>query len=108
MDRRTIGAILLMMAIAVAPALFLKKPARNAGAGQRASGADTTLVADSAKSLQPSPDQAALPRQDSSHVSRTPAPSGGASAMAPEDTVLVTSPLYRYGVSTRGARLIQA
>ena len=108
MDRRTIGAILLMMAIAVAPALFLKKPARNAAAGQRGSGADTTLVADTTKALQPSPDQVTLPRQDSASAGRTPAPSGGAGAVAPEDTVLVTSPLYRYGVSTRGARLIQA
>jgi YidC/Oxa1 family membrane protein insertase len=107
MDRRTIGAILLMMAIAVAPALFLKKPARNAAAGQRGSGADTTLVADSTKALPPSPAQDTLGRQDSSHVGRTPAPTG-AGAVAPEDTVLVTSPLYRYGVSTRGARLIQA
>jgi YidC/Oxa1 family membrane protein insertase len=108
MDRRTIGAILLMMAIAVAPALFLKKPARNAAAGQRGSGADTTLVADSTKALPPSPAQDTLLQQDSSHVGRTPAPSGGAGAVSPEDTVLVTSPLYHYGVSTRGARLIQA
>jgi YidC/Oxa1 family membrane protein insertase len=108
MDRRTIGAILLMMAIAVAPALFLKKPARNAAAGQRGSGADTTLVADSTKALPPSPAQDTLLRQDSSHVGRTPAPSGGAGAVSPEGTVLVTSPLYHYGVSTRGARLIQA
>src|SRR6185295_3581988 len=107
MDRRTIGAILLMMAIAVAPALFLKKPARNAAAGQRGSGADTTVVADTTKALPPSPDQVTLPRQDSASVGRTAAPSGGAGAVAPEDTVLVTSPLYRYGVSTRGARLIQ-
>ncbi|MFL5473245.1 MAG: membrane protein insertase YidC [Gemmatimonadales bacterium] len=108
MDRRTIGAILLMMAIAVAPALFLKKPARNAAAGQRGSGADTTLAADTTKALPPSPDQVTLPRQDSASVGRTAAPSGGAGAVAHEDTVLVTSPLYRYGVSTRGARLIQA
>ena len=108
MDRRTIGAILLMMAIAVAPALFLKKPARNAAAGQRGSGVDTTLVADSTKALPTSPAQDTLPRQDSSRVGRTPAPAGGAGAVSDEDTVLVTSPLYRYGVSTRGARLIQA
>jgi len=104
MDRRTIGAILLMMAIAVAPALFLKKPARGAAAGQR----DTTLVADSARGLRPSPDRVTLPRQDSATVGRTAAPPGGAAAAPSEDTVHVISPLYRYGVSTRGARLIQA
>jgi hypothetical protein len=31
MDRRTVWAILLMMVIAVAPALFLKKPASRVG-----------------------------------------------------------------------------
>ena len=108
MDRRTIGAILLMMAIAVAPALFLKKPARSAAVGQRGSGADTTLVADSARGLRPSPDRVTPPRQDSATAGRTAVPPGGAAAAPSEDTVQVISPLYRYGVSTRGARLIQA
>ncbi len=40
MDRRTIWAILLMMAIAIAPAIFMKqKPA-----GQRGSGADSLAL----------------------------------------------------------------
>ena len=47
MDRRTIWAILLMMAIAVTPALFLKKPnasaARGGAAGQRGGGAGKTV-----------------------------------------------------------------
>src|SRR5829696_6781856 len=111
MDRRTIWAILLMMVIAVVPALFLKKPsastARGGAAGQRGSGADTTLVADSAKAVQPAPERATPPSQDSAATVRTaPPPSGPAAPLS--DTITITSPLYRYGVSTRGARLVQA
>jgi YidC/Oxa1 family membrane protein insertase len=103
MDRRTIWAILLMMVIAVAPALLLKKPAPRPAAPDADSAAvapgvvpDSPAVArdaDSAPRLQPAPE---APRD------RTVAPS------AAEDTVRVTSPLYTYGFSTRGARLVQA
>jgi YidC/Oxa1 family membrane protein insertase len=102
MDRRTVWAILIMMVIAVAPALFLKKPAPRPGTpGAR----DTATVApgpaapsaagaaDSAPRLQPVADSL----------------SGQASATAAgEDTVRVTSPLYSYGFSIRGARLVEA
>src|SRR3954468_7219243 len=109
MDRRTIGAILLMMAIAVAPALFLKKPARSAAAGQRGSRADTTLVPDSSlQGRQPTPDRVSPPKQDRVAQDRTAPLPGGPAAAPSEDTIQVTSSLYRYGVSTRGARLIQA
>ncbi|CAN5703427.1 membrane protein insertase YidC [soil metagenome] len=108
MDRRTVWAILLMMAIAVAPALFLKKPAPGPGGPT-----DTLSVAppDTA------PARTGRPAVSASDVPR-PVPSdsaAGAAATGPgplpasgEDTVRVTSPLYTYGVSTRGATLIQA
>ena len=102
MDRRTIWAILIMMVIAVAPALFLKKPApRPAGreAGDTAAvtpsptGSSAAGAADSSPRLQPVADssqaQAAMPA-------------------APGDTVRVTSPLYTYGFSPRGATLVEA
>jgi YidC/Oxa1 family membrane protein insertase len=123
MDRRTIWAILLMMAIAIAPAIFMKKPTapapRGGAAGQRGSGADTSAL----PSRPPAADTRIGPvAQD---TSRTQAPrdsaSKGAAAPQPtrpeatrpvgarvDDTVYVTSPLYRYGINTRGARLVEA
>jgi YidC/Oxa1 family membrane protein insertase len=112
MDRRTIWAILLMMAIAVAPAIFMKKPvtspARGGAAGQRGSGADTML---------PSPRAAAgesvAVRQPARDSVRVPVDSARPAAPLPrspaaEHTVRVTSPLYTYGISTRGGRLVEA
>jgi YidC/Oxa1 family membrane protein insertase len=101
MDRRTVWAILLMMVIAVAPALLLKKPApRPATPGARDTAAapgpaapSAARSADSAPRLQPAVDS--LPRE------------AGATAAA-QDTVRVSSTLYTYGVSTRGARLVEA
>jgi YidC/Oxa1 family membrane protein insertase len=113
MDRRTIWAILLMMAIAVAPAIFMKRPPEGGAAGQRGSGTDS-LATDSAR---PAP----VAARDSGRLDSAPRPRGPAfppradSAIAPlprtpgaEDTVIVTSPLYSYGISTRGARLVEA
>jgi YidC/Oxa1 family membrane protein insertase len=108
MDRRTIWAILLMMAIAVAPAIFMKRPAPTGAAGQRGSGADT--LRDSAiQRAVTSPDTSALgtsARRTRPSPVTAPQPTGP--APQPADTVQVTSPLYTYGISTRGARLIQA
>ena len=105
MDRRTIWAILLMMVIAVAPALFLKKqpPQGSGAAGQRGS--------DSASTTAP-----AAPPSDTGSPLVGPAlapdtlPRGPAAPLPPrgEDTILVSSPLYTYGISTTGARLVQA
>ena len=108
MDRRTVWAILLMMVIAITPAIFIKRPPRPApGAGT----APTTTA--------PAP---AAPRG----LSHPPAPRAGATASAPRadtdraptlprpprprarDTVRVTSPLYTYGISTAGGRLVEA
>jgi YidC/Oxa1 family membrane protein insertase len=113
MDRRTIWAILLMMAIAIAPAIFMKgKPA----AGKRV--ATTPVPAESSTAIAApatgNNGSAVLPTRDSSKagtdsLTRPSAGSGQAlPALQSTDTVRVTSPLYSYGISTRGGRLIEA
>jgi YidC/Oxa1 family membrane protein insertase len=115
MDRRTIWAILLMMAIAVAPAIFMKKPvapsARGGAAGQRDSGA--ALSPDTlTQSAPPVGARERTPPQDTARQPTAPQPTApqpsGPAAPPPEDTAYVTSPLYRYGISTRGGRLVEA
>ncbi|HWB41811.1 MAG TPA: membrane protein insertase YidC [Gemmatimonadales bacterium] len=109
MDRRTIWAILLMMVIAVAPALLLKKPAGPRGseaAGPRE--ADSAAVAAAATPA---------PAASADTVTARPEPAAPGDSVAPgptaplprgEDTLRVSSPLYSYGISTLGARLVQA
>ena len=92
MDRRAIWAIVLMMAIALAPALFIKQGHRPAG----------RTASDSA-----TPTPAPPPPTQAPGAAPAAPPADTAKALA-EDTVLVTSPLYTYGISTRGARLIRA
>jgi YidC/Oxa1 family membrane protein insertase len=100
MDRRTVWAILLMMVIAIAPALLIKRPAKPTPAAPTR--ADTTAPAPPAAT--PSP--AVGPSADSL---RPAADSGRAvAAQAKADTVRVTSPLYTYGISTAGGRLVEA
>ena len=107
MDRRTIWAILLMMAIAVAPAIFMKRPATPAR-----SGADSVLPSDSSKARQPAPDRPSLAAQDTASQRRAAPPprlpADQPRAEGAPDTVRVISPLYRYGISTRGGRLVEA
>jgi YidC/Oxa1 family membrane protein insertase len=111
MDRRTIWAILLMMAIAVVPAIFLKKPvspvARGGDAGMPARGdalpADTAITDSSPRDRQ----LGAQPARDSSKAEASPRPPVPASSQHTE-TVRVVSPLYHYAISTRGARLVEA
>src|SRR5262245_8602388 len=85
MDRRVLWAIILMMAIAIAPTFFLKKPAPRPPASEPAQPA----------TMGPAPGQTPLPQvvPDSSNAG---------------DTVEVISPLYRYEFSTRGGHLLQA
>ena len=109
MDRRTVWAILLMMVIAVAPALFLKKPAGQQGggaAGQRSSDSVATAAPDSVATVRAA-DTANPPAAPAASVDTLPR---GPAAPRPRgpDTVLVTSPLYTYGISTVGARLVRA
>jgi YidC/Oxa1 family membrane protein insertase len=103
MDRRTVWAILLMMVIAITPAIFLKRPPQKTpGAGNTA---DSTLP--SASPAAPSGTVGAAPGS-------LTAPALGdslrptADSAAPVRTVRVTSPLYTYGISTAGGRLVEA
>jgi YidC/Oxa1 family membrane protein insertase len=95
MDRRTIWAILLMMAIAIAPALLIKRPPKPATppAGQ-------TARADSGTAARPAP-----PQPDTSAVRLADTTRAETQAA---DTIRVTSPLYTYGISTVGGRLVEA
>src|SRR5687768_9047433 len=114
MDRRTVWAILLMMVIAIAPMFLMKQPPRGA-AGQRGSGADSSKIVppsaahDSVRSLGDSV-TVASGAQDSVRANpAAPLPRRPAAAAAPpDDTVRVASPLYTYGISTRGGRLVEA
>jgi YidC/Oxa1 family membrane protein insertase len=112
MDRRTIWAIFLMMVIAIAPALFLKKPAARPTTPADsliAAAADTSRAAparDTAHAA-PAPARPTLTNADSARPS--PADTAAAApSSARADTVLVTAPLYTYGISTLGGRLVQA
>ena len=108
MDRRTIWAILLMMAIAVVPAIFLKKPVAPRGSGTivtpDTSGPVPTPRPDSFSSRTSTPDTS---KPAASPPPRVPADAPRAEG-ATDDTVKAISPLYRYGISTRGARLVEA
>jgi YidC/Oxa1 family membrane protein insertase len=109
MDRRTIWAILLMMVIAIAPAIFLKKPPASAAAGQRGSGTDSSLTSpgDSQRTGDSAHDSLRIPAAvPAPGTVATPNP--GSIAAQSADTVRVTSTLYTYGISTRGARLVEA
>ena len=104
-----------MMAIAIAPAIFMKKPVAPARgvSGQRGSGADSSAVMPQSVTRDTaarSTRNAGQPRGRSDSLIRTPTvpPPGGPAAPRAEDTILVTSPLYTYGISTRGGRLVQA
>jgi YidC/Oxa1 family membrane protein insertase len=110
MDRRTVWAILLMMMIAVAPALLLQKPRQGAAGPAGVPGEDSAVTAVPA----PGPGPAPAPVQGDT-AGPPAAPAGdtlSTRSLAPprtgEDTVRVTSPLYTYGISTRGARLVGA
>jgi YidC/Oxa1 family membrane protein insertase len=91
MDRRLLWAVLLMMAIAFVPSIFIKRPPRPVPAA-----APVDFPA------------AASPAPAGGVTAVAPAPSPAAPAgevTAPTDTITVTTPLARYGVSTRGAVL---
>jgi YidC/Oxa1 family membrane protein insertase len=95
MDRRFLLAIVLLMLVAVAPSILLKKPVRRGtgGPGDRETGrpVDSVMLQTPSAQLE----QATPPQP----VPLSPGPS---------DTVLVTSGLYSYGFSTRGGRLVSA
>ncbi len=91
MDRRTLWAVMLMMLIALVPTFFMKKPARPVAGVVDSTTSDSAAVA-----------PAMTP------AIATPTTSGAASAPvsgAHVDTIAVTTPLARYGFSSRGATL---
>ena len=96
MDRRTVWAILLMMAIAIVPAIFIKRPPKPAvPTASQVAPLDTVTTPSPAR-----PDTSA-PRA----VDTTGAPAPAAQIA---DTIRITSPIYNYGISTVGGRLIEA
>ncbi len=97
MDRRVLLAVVLMMAVAILPSMFSKskKPAVVQTGGQAGGPADSGRAAPTASAVPASPIPSAQP---SDSLSLRPS----------DDTVVVTSPLYRYALSTRGGRLIEA
>ena len=105
MDRRVITAILLMMAVAILPSMLFK-PKPGARAVGREGGRAGGQVVDTART----PPAAPTIQSDSAVQSpnRPAALPPGDSLAATEDSVTVTSPLYRYRFSTRGARLFEA
>lgn len=96
MDRRVILAVALMMAVLVLPSLLMKRPpprlAGQADSSRRVGRSDSG-TATASPTVAP-PAHPSVPPSDSSSI--------------PEDTITVSSPLYRYGFSTRGGRMIEA
>jgi YidC/Oxa1 family membrane protein insertase len=90
MDRRTLWAVMLMMAIALVPTFFIKKPVRPA-----------TPTAPAANDSAP----AATPSAAAAGAPSVGPVAPGTAPVAPSDTITVTTPLARYGVSTRGGVL---
>ncbi len=102
MDRRLIWAIVLMMLIALAPSfLFKKSPASRRAGGSADSVSSATATAPSGIAGDTTRGAVALPEAPLARP-------GGPPGRLPADTVLVASPLYTYGVSTRGGRLVRA
>jgi YidC/Oxa1 family membrane protein insertase len=90
MDRRVVLAIVLMMAIAMVPALFRQPPT-------------PPLVQDSGQAAVERPAPTPAPESLRALATDTTAP-----AAAPVRMIQVGSPLYDYTISTRGARLVEA
>jgi YidC/Oxa1 family membrane protein insertase len=92
MDRRVLWAIALMMIIAIAPSFFLKpKPGPRPGAAP-----DTSQGVETPRKPTPPP-----------ALEAPPVPAAQVPQM-PAETVTVSSPLYEYGISTRGGALVIA
>jgi YidC/Oxa1 family membrane protein insertase len=103
MDRRTVWAILLMMVIAIAPAIFIKRPPRPAPA--TGATADTGVRDTTGRPTAPRPAPVVPPAED---TARARADTAAPPAPAAGTVVPVSSPLYTYDISTAGARLVQA
>lgn len=91
MDRRVVLAIVLMMVIAIVPATFMAPPA------------PPVAVTDSLPVTPSRPGPATEPEAEAEDE-----PLDTLAPLTPADTVRVTSPLYGYGISTHGGRLVEA
>jgi YidC/Oxa1 family membrane protein insertase len=93
-QRRVIAAIFLMLVIAIVPSLIFKpKPVPRAPGAAPDTGRAAAAPVESVPAAAPAP---------------SINPPIRPSAPLPAETVWVTSPLYRLGFSTRGARLVTA
>jgi YidC/Oxa1 family membrane protein insertase len=108
MDRRLLLAIGLMLIVAIAPSLIWP-PDRSTRPAAGPEAADTTAPA-----VFPTPDTgtgdtaAQAPSSPRSRPEAVPIAGEPVEATAPERFVVVSSPLYEYRFSTRGARLVAA
>ena len=102
MDRRALWAILLMMAIAIVPSFLLDRPepSPTLGSDTTAAAPDRAEPQDSAAPVAPGPDGGSA-TADTTMPAAAPVPQRA-------DTISVTSALYRYDISTHGARLVGA
>lgn len=101
MDRRFLLAMMLFIAIIVVPSMIFKRPPSTAVGVD--SIAPVTPAPPSISAERPEPDDAVAPPPDDSVT-----PSVQDTMPAAEDIVTAQSPLYTFGVSTRGARLVSA
>ncbi|HEY9382304.1 MAG TPA: membrane protein insertase YidC [Gemmatimonadales bacterium] len=99
MDRRVILAVLLMMAVLVVPSLFMKRPPP--AVGRPGGPADTVQPAVRSDTL-----TAGAPGVQP--ATGAPVRASDSIAAPHEDTIVVSSPLYRYAFSTRGGRMVAA
>jgi len=105
MERRTLWAILLMMAIAIAPAFFFRKSAKPAVTRAERS----PVAVDSAKRDSGQRTSATAPAAAPADTSRAAAPSPpAADTTTPPALVTVSSGLATWTVSSRGARIVSA
>lgn len=97
MDRRVIWAIVLMMVIAIAPTFILKPPPKPAPRAR-----------DSVPTAVPMPADAIGRDSAFGPIGVVEADGRVTPVTAPAETVLVSSALYEYAISTRGGALQQA
>ncbi|HET8650009.1 MAG TPA: membrane protein insertase YidC [Gemmatimonadales bacterium] len=105
MDRRALWAIVLMMIVAIAPVFLLKRPAPPPASADSAA---TQTAARGAHDTAASPPAPAAPVGPTQAAANPDSARADSIATLPQDTVLVSSDLYQFGVSTRGARLVVA
>ncbi len=106
MERRTLWAILLMMAIAIAPAFFIKRNAKPAVTRvERSPVVGDTVARDSVASR---PSAGADPVAPTAAAQPAGAAPAAADTASPPTLVTVTSDLATWTVSSHGARIVSA